>query len=422
MCPNLSPRWPCAPQRGFTLIEALIALLVIAFGVMALAGMQVSLSRNADVSKQRTEAMRLAQERVERLRSFVGITAGAINWNNLPVAAETVSNNTNTTFKTSVALGGTITDTLRQASATVRWLDRAGSTVADAATGTAVDAGGFVFNNEVVISSILAKVDPEKIGLLSNPLPLNAPLKRPKNRNINIPIPAISLGQGQSATQFDANYAVVYSDVTANVVQICNPNLVNATASQINALIGTASCTSITGYIVAGYVESTPTTGPSSGQVPVAVSNALGLNHSAIARNGVLAGQNIRCRFGDAIDQNSNAVIANFKSYLCVVPLSTPFNWGGTIRLGGVPTTANYIVCRYQYTQTDLSSNEKNIQPYVGVNLSIDEQNYLITRSTAGNCPAAMTMTGVSLGVLHQDCRSTNTAANLATNCPASSS
>ena len=56
--------------RGFTLLEALIALLVLSFGMLAIAGFQATLSRNSDLAKQRTEALRLAQQKMERLRAF----------------------------------------------------------------------------------------------------------------------------------------------------------------------------------------------------------------------------------------------------------------------------------------------------------------------------------------------------------------
>ena len=68
-------------EAGFTLIETLVALVVMGFGVLSLAGMQLNLSRSGDVAKQRTEATRLAQEKVETLRSFTGISSGTLNWN-----------------------------------------------------------------------------------------------------------------------------------------------------------------------------------------------------------------------------------------------------------------------------------------------------------------------------------------------------
>ena len=63
-------------QAGVSLVEALVAFLVTAFGMLSIAGMQASLSRNSDTAKQRSEAVRLAQQKMEQLRSFDAITGG----------------------------------------------------------------------------------------------------------------------------------------------------------------------------------------------------------------------------------------------------------------------------------------------------------------------------------------------------------
>jgi Tfp pilus assembly protein PilV len=397
-------------QSGFALMEAMIALLVMAFGILAISGMQVSLSRNADMAKQRTEAMRLAQRKIDEYRSFTSIAVAAghtIVWDTLPASAsETVV--TNASYTVATALAGATADAMRPLRVQVSWIDRANQAQA------------------ITLSTVLAKNDPLDIGDIVNPLPLNAPLKRPKNRNINIPIPALDLGSGRSATQFSPDYVIVYSNVDAGVVKICDPVTATSTAtvSEINAAVaGTSgSCTDVTGYIVAGYI----------GRTATSVTWPTGVNHSGITRNTAFAGQGIRCLFSDATDQNTGTLITadnGYKYYLCVVPLSAPFLWGGTMRLGGVPTGSNLMVCRYQYTQTDVTSNERNVQPYANVNLSMDEQNYQVVTNTSpaatsfvGSttaCPAAMTVTGVSIGVVHQDCRSAN--ASRATECPASS-
>lgn len=394
-------------QRGFSLIEAMIALLVMAFGMLALAGMQLNLSRNADVAKQRTEAMRIAQERVEQARSYTSLVTavGAIDWANLVAdVASPATVTTNAQFNVAVTAGGVVGDAARALRVAVTWTDRAG------------DA------QRVDLSTVVSKNDPKDPGFLGNPLPLNTTLKRPKNRNINIPIPALDLGDGQSATQFDANYVIVYSNVDAGVVKVCDPVTASsiATVPEINAAIAGTSgtCDDVTGYIVAGYI----------GRTATSVTWPTGLNHAGITRNTAFAGQGIRCLFDDARDQNTvtatdpGTIITadnGYKYYVCVVPLSAPFLWGGTMRLGGVPTSGNYIVCRYQYTQTAITPNERNVQPYVDVNRSMDEQNYLVTTSAAGTCPSAMTVAGVSTGVLHQDCRLANPSR--ATACPASS-
>ena len=380
-------------QRGFTLIEALICLVVMAFGMLALSGMQLSLSRNADVAKQRTEAMRLAQARIEDMRSFTGISTGTINWNGLDATANATTV-TNTTYTVASTMSGADTDAMRPVNVQVSWTDRTGAA------------------QSLSIASVISQTDPRDPGFNGNPLPLNKPLRRPKNRDINIPIPAIDLGNGNSSYAFSATQYVVFSNLNGNVVQVCNPGTGNTTATVAQILA--ATCQTFTGYILAGYVA----TG-------AAFPNGVSFPTSGL--NTALTGQPVFCQVSAAVDQNNTATtIAGYKYYMCVIPLDAPFMWGGTVKLSGVPTTGNNIVCRFQYTQTAVTANERNIQPYAGVNTSLDEQNYLMSTSNsnassslAGStsaCPSAMTVTGVSVGVVHQDCRSANSTR--AAECP----
>jgi Tfp pilus assembly protein PilV len=53
-------------SRGVSLVEAMVALAVMAFGMLAEVGVQTTLRLNADVAKQRSEATRIAQETLER--------------------------------------------------------------------------------------------------------------------------------------------------------------------------------------------------------------------------------------------------------------------------------------------------------------------------------------------------------------------
>jgi type IV pilus modification protein PilV len=64
-------------QLGVTLLEALIALLVLAFGLLTFAALQARLRINSDVAKQRTEAVRIAQEDLENFRAFGTLAADA---------------------------------------------------------------------------------------------------------------------------------------------------------------------------------------------------------------------------------------------------------------------------------------------------------------------------------------------------------
>lgn len=65
-------------QRGVTLIEALIAFLVLSLGMLAVVRMQPELRQHAELARQRSEATRLAQQDVESLRGIAAASLEAI--------------------------------------------------------------------------------------------------------------------------------------------------------------------------------------------------------------------------------------------------------------------------------------------------------------------------------------------------------
>nr|WP_221187800.1 type IV pilus modification protein PilV [Halomonas stenophila] len=58
--------------RGFTLIEALVAVLVLSIGLLGVAAMQLKALQSSHVSHQRTIASMAAQDAVERLWVTLG--------------------------------------------------------------------------------------------------------------------------------------------------------------------------------------------------------------------------------------------------------------------------------------------------------------------------------------------------------------
>lgn len=392
-------------QAGFALLEALIALLVMAFGMLALAGMQLSLSRGADIAKQRTEAMRLAQEQMETLRSYASLTA----WNALAGGTNTAA--TNTTYTRTWAFGGAATDTMRPVTVTVAWADR--TSAAD--------------NQTITLASVISQTDPADSGFLGFPLPQNSNLKRPKNRNINIPVPAVSLGtSGNSAFQFSAGVTFVFGDINGSVVERCT-GIVDATTYAA----GTAGCTVVNAVILAGYVTGsiTPTGTPApAASAPYFPAPTLptGINTSGLTGWDNTASKTISCIYTRATDQNDvtpppTATTTLSHYYLCVIPVTASgvgSAWSGTIRLGGLPTTGIYKVCRFQYPASSyLTDNMRNDGSYDNVTESLDSQNYYIENSTSDNsCPPVTGRGSVNISTaagetltttLHQDCRST---------------
>ena len=368
-------------QRGFSLLESLVSLLIVSFGLLVLAGVNLKLSHSEDVAKQRGEATRLAQEKIEDLRSFTQISAGAgiKAWDSLAGGADTVAGGgsyaTNTSFTRTWQVLGATSDAMRSVQVAVTWSDRASEA------------------QSLTFASVIAKSNPADSGSLGFPLPANTNLKNPKNRNLNIPVPAIDLGNGKSVVQLQVNFAVIFSNESGYVVQTCDH--VIATAADLST-----GCTATAAYILAGYV---------SGSVPT------GLNVNAALITGS-TGTN--CSLADAVDQNTGTPIAGYKYYLCIISVpSAGAPWAGTLRLGGSGLNAgsDYRVCRFQYpASSGDTANRRNVQPYAAVAESLDTQNYII--SAANSCPTVSSLATTQ----HQNCRSNNPNinANRTTDCP----
>ncbi|MBF8224212.1 type IV pilus modification protein PilV [Halomonas sp. 328] len=63
-------------QDGFTLLEALIAVLVLSFGLLGVAAMQLKAMQSAHLSYHRSIATLAAQDAVERLWAAIDTTEG----------------------------------------------------------------------------------------------------------------------------------------------------------------------------------------------------------------------------------------------------------------------------------------------------------------------------------------------------------
>jgi type IV pilus assembly protein PilV len=73
-----SPGYRTAPHgRGFTLIEVMVAQLVLSIGLLGLAALQTSALRTQEAAAMHTRAVQAAQDMVERMRANpAGVAAG----------------------------------------------------------------------------------------------------------------------------------------------------------------------------------------------------------------------------------------------------------------------------------------------------------------------------------------------------------
>lgn len=69
-------------SQGFSLIEMMIAITILGFGLMGIAAMQINVMRGAQGSRDLTAAVGIAQGQIEQLTR--------LDWSDLPVAVWTI--------------------------------------------------------------------------------------------------------------------------------------------------------------------------------------------------------------------------------------------------------------------------------------------------------------------------------------------
>ena len=137
-------------QRGTTLFEALIAFLVLSLGMVAIARLQGHLRLDADAARQRSEAVRLAQEDMETLRGYASINAAAAGTRAFDaIASASRSVDTGTAYLIERQITATGALPAKSASVTVSWTDRSGTA------------------QQVALHSIIAGTDPALSGALA---------------------------------------------------------------------------------------------------------------------------------------------------------------------------------------------------------------------------------------------------------------
>lgn len=222
-------------QRGVTLIEALVAMAVMAFGMLAVVGVQSTLRVNSDLAKQRTEATRLAEQELEALRRFVTVT----DFDNAALAPPdqvAALPETNTSYTLTRQMLAQSDGLQRTVKVTVSWQDRYGN------------------QRSVVLRDIVTRAAPVLSGLVSSVRKVTVAGQR-NNRHPTIPSRAGDLGNQTSGFKPSEGGTVawVFNNTTGVITSRCT---VVANTSSSSLTSGDLSgCVATNAQLLAGYVR-----------------------------------------------------------------------------------------------------------------------------------------------------------------------
>lgn len=396
-------------ESGISVLEALVALAVVAFGMLGVVGMQGTLRSNSDIAKQRAEAVRVAQAAIEDWRSFgvLDTTPGAIAWADIAsIVGGSVSQyssaNTNTTYTLNAnvqapALGAPKVKTFEFS---VSWPDRTGVT------------------QSVTMVSSAARIAPDLAGSMALPAD-RGPMQKPGGgmgavvglTEFNTALGKLTLSPLRNASDVAVGTTYVI-DADGSISQICS------TAPVTPLTTPPTGCTAVQGLWVAGFIRFV--TGTSSNPTglqaenptnPAFIPSPLPAFDVAVSPLTLPSSPS----FAPACHKPTRWQDATYIGYFCVVPITTtaPFQWTGKVVLSlpspTAPATtpvisatladtdpANYKVCRYtsMLTNSTVAPSHNIDHPFVytSVTTPLWNQNFLVI--SAGNGTTAFTCPG----------------------------
>jgi len=360
-----------AAQSGISLVEALVALAVMGFGTLAVLGAQSTLRQNGDGARQRSEAVRMAQETMEVHRAFRDVQAWRDELINTAPTAVTGLSAANTTYavRTDVEWSGDENAPRRKSvRVSVSWQDRAGVT------------------QTVALQSAIQGVPPALAGTLALPRD-SGPVRTPRQRHFAIPRQAV-LVPNTTTSRFSppgmTGVTWTFSNLSGTISEICTG----------------AVCTAVDRRLLSGYVRFATTVAapqpadaevPPGALLPAAVQVMSALTNVAVVLE--------TCAVGDELGA---------RAYFCAVPLTTATGWSGVVRVSNVGTIADNLatdmdatklrVCRYTPIRDSQPvvpagiRNEQTPLAYADVRTALTNQNFLVIKAGTGaavnTCPA----------------------------------
>ncbi len=405
-------------QRGVTLIEALVALLVMSFGMLALVGLMSNLRRSGDLAKQRSEAMRIARAEIAKAKTFAELTRTGTTPATSKVYDEIGDNTESVTpvdSNTTYAVQRTVTALPnadgRLVRVNVAWTDRAG------------DA------QFINLDSVIARVDPLFSAVVGF-APPNGPVTLPSARHPAIPAGAKQLDGKNSAFIPSSTRADVwvFNNLTGVITGVCTTQFAVGTAVSAVTAAAVVSCKdNLAGtgagyaYLLSGIIRFSNTDPANPGQpeafaipltAPTLVSGSYLLPRLdpqtqepvITAGNMVLDSVTATAPTAECFQDSPSTSPSTqpFVTYNCIVyPETATRSWSGKLELNGLSigtTASEYKVCRYSadyngsggiYTADwKALENEEHPAVYGKVTGSLARQNFLVVRGNV-SCPTA---------------------------------
>jgi len=315
-------------QRGISLIEALVALAVMSIGMLGLVSLQTSLRSSSDVAKQRSEAVRLAQQEIERWRAFTVLdtTEGSTAFADLADGTTTASiTGTNATYSQERIVSDLAAPRRGKAlTINMGWTDRNGE------------------SQSVRLSTAVAGIAPELAATMAVPGDGDA-LQQPGGRNRSIPKAAVQLKDDQgrpvpySALRPDASSDTVWVfNHTTGLISLCTSSASDLSTSVYNANSDTLDNVECAGkaVLVSGFVRYS--LGTTSAPNAAAAANPTSQPNDDPAFNNVVVVANYGT--SQSVDCNVDHVNSGpsyYTAYYCAVPVVvipnvTP-SWSGSL-------------------------------------------------------------------------------------------
>jgi Tfp pilus assembly protein PilV len=219
----MSPR--LRRQRGISLVESLVGLLILSMGLLGALRLQSWLRLNGDIARQRTEAVRLAQQDMEQMRGFADTAAFREITDR---GSESGGTPTAFTLSRSVSAQGT----LKSNQVSVSWLDRSGG------------------EQTIQLHSSIAGVAPVYSAALT--LPSQDRAFAPRR---HLPPGAKWLGVGRSVLRPSSRSTVAWIINNATGAVIAQCSVAATTAGRDISDADLSRCTDIVGVLLSGHIR-----------------------------------------------------------------------------------------------------------------------------------------------------------------------